>query len=477
MYSEKNVINEKIKKNTSSEEEKYTNKHELDEAKRFMVLLASDEIEESKIEFLDTPGLKEDNGFEKKMEFFNYIHFVCKECCTIPKIEFKSEDTLNYCCNCNIESINPTIKNIKKEFIKQYILSKEELMENKKENLILVSFFCNKHIKKYKYFCNNCRKNLCRKCLKNENHIGHDLIIFDSLLNELDLKIEDIKKKLNINPKNELNKDIFDNLNFKDNIIGYKHLFMIIINDYYEYQNYNIIKSIENIYDFLNNKNTKNMETSEIANILKEKVQNGKYIYINEINLNKSYFTKMFKYLFEKQPIGILLFIKTNGIKLIDDKIELNDRFFQSSNKILTGVLDNIKTEKNDKDYANNENNKNLPKNIEIHNKKIHLENSPKFNANLITINQNKFEQNSIGRLSNCYFHFNFGYSNYNYNYDYDYDYPIYNCDYDHYKLLFNPSITIKSLNNFYLDNNINKKKRLKIIKLRGNKIDFGSNN
>jgi hypothetical protein len=313
--------------------------------------------------------------------------------------------------------------------------------------------------------------------LKNENHIGHDLIIFDSLLNELDLKIEDIKKKLNINPKNELNEDIFDNLNFKDNIIGYKDLFMIIINDYYEYQNYNIIKSIENIYDFLNNKNTKNMETSEIANILKEKVQNGKYIYINEINLNKSYFTKMFKYLFEKQPIGILLFIKTNGIKLIDDKIELNDRFFQSSNKILTGVLDNIKTEKNDKDYANNQNNKNLPKNIEMHNKKIHLENSPKFNANLMTINQNKFEQNSIGRLSNCYFHFNFGYSNYNYNYDYDYDYPIYNCDYDHYKLLFNPSITIKSLNNFYLDNNINKKKRLKIIKLRGNKIDFGSNN
>jgi hypothetical protein len=96
---------------------------------------------------LDLPGFKEDYKFEKKMEFFNCIHFVCKDCCSIPIIELKSEDELNYSCNCKVESINSTIKNIEKGFIKQYILSKEELMENKKENLIVFSFFCNKHIK------------------------------------------------------------------------------------------------------------------------------------------------------------------------------------------------------------------------------------------------------------------------------------------------------------------------------------------
>jgi len=183
--------------------------------------------------------------FEKKMKFFETQHFVCKKCCSLPVIESISKDEININCECNNPTINLSFKN-GKENINNYIMNEQEIIESKKENLIVNSFICNKHIKNYKYFCNKCRKNLCRKCLKNENHIENhsenDLIVFDFLSKELNSKIEDIKKILN--------EDIFYKFNFNDNKIGYRELVMIIINDYYKYQNYNIIKSIENIHTF-----------------------------------------------------------------------------------------------------------------------------------------------------------------------------------------------------------------------------------
>ena len=76
MYSEKNVINEEIKKNTSSEEEKYINKvqieDELDKNSFYLLEIESSPSEKKEelknlrlFNFLDMPGFKEDYKFRK----------------------------------------------------------------------------------------------------------------------------------------------------------------------------------------------------------------------------------------------------------------------------------------------------------------------------------------------------------------------------------------------------------------------------
>ena len=186
---------------------------------------------------------------EKKIKFSKYFidnqHYVCKKCLKFPKINFASLPFINVICGCG--SFTLSIK----ESLNKYNFYKEELeLDDKNLNKIESFYICKEHIKKYKFYCKKCQKNLCKKCLMlQEQHSDEDLIIFDAIFIDLDTKIKSIKEKLN-------NKNIFDkediiNKISKDDLKIIEKLFNIIIDEYNKYPNYNLIETIEKLYIFL----------------------------------------------------------------------------------------------------------------------------------------------------------------------------------------------------------------------------------
>ena len=208
---------------------------------------------------LDSKEAQKTYEFEKKLKFLDFLnenrHFFCKKCYSIPIVKLE-DNKLYIICNCEDGKFGKENKKSKNIF--EYIINKNELINNEKENFMTSSFCCNKHIKKYKYYCKICQKNLCRKCLQNEKeHHNHDLVLFDSNLDEIDKKIDYIKQVIN----KKINK--INNIYFNGNIIDIDELFTLIINDYSEYKSYNLIKSIENFYEFLDFKKKKKYSSSE----------------------------------------------------------------------------------------------------------------------------------------------------------------------------------------------------------------------
>ena len=200
--------------------------------------------------YINSLDYKEDKKayrFEKKLKLLDFFnenrHFYCKKCYSFPIVKLE-DNKLCIICNCEDDKFGKENEKIKNIF--EYIINKNELINNEKENFITSSFCCNKHIKKYKYYCKICQKNLCRKCLQNEEeHHDHDLVLFDSNLDEIDEKIDYIKQVIN----KKIN--IINNIYFNGKKIDIEELFTLIINDYSEYKSYNLIKSIENFYEFL----------------------------------------------------------------------------------------------------------------------------------------------------------------------------------------------------------------------------------
>ena len=203
----------------------------------------------------------------KCLEHFNENrHFFCKKCYSFPKVELEFETNGKILVFCSCEPDKFDKENEKNKKIYEYIVNKYELINNEKENFITNSFLCNKHIKKYKYFCKICQKNLCRKCLQiEEAHNMHDLILFDFISDKIKEKIDYIKQVINSKP------NIINNIYFNGNKIDIEELLNLIITDYSEYKNYNLIKSIENIYEFLFSKKQEILNNNCFSSLCEEK--------------------------------------------------------------------------------------------------------------------------------------------------------------------------------------------------------------
>ena len=196
--------------------------------------------------------------FVKKLNFLrdfkNNPHFVCKNCHKIPLITLKSFTCfiINCKCNCSKET---TIQ----EISENYLLDKEE---NEQNSIVVSSFFCEKHIKNYKYYCRDCKNHICKKCMRiSSEHYDHELELFDSYLLDLELKIGSIKSKL------EISEDEFRIGKKIDDKKKIKLIINIIINDYNKYKNYYSKESIENIYSFLYPNSQVIKSIDEIKNI------------------------------------------------------------------------------------------------------------------------------------------------------------------------------------------------------------------
>ena len=181
-------------------------------------------------------------------------HYYCETCFSFPLIKFNGNNVILTCSNGHKEEIE----------IKAYI--KEILKE--KDNLDKLKLCKNHENKEIIQCCINCKKDLCKDCLKNHDK-NHKIISFEQLNNESSkyinyfdkfFKKKIIKTKKQINLSNsKLNsftqgisksedfteEDLDEVLNKDSEIID---IMMVVLSDNYNFKSYIHYENITNIY-------------------------------------------------------------------------------------------------------------------------------------------------------------------------------------------------------------------------------------
>jgi len=236
-----------------------------------------------------------------KPDNYSNIHFFCKNCRSIPTIEFTNILNITYTCGCIVNSPINIIN-----YFDETLLTIDE--ENKEENNILLDvFYCKEHKRqKYFYFCKKCKTSICRKCLRKEKrHKDHHFDIFDKLKNITNKKIEFIKKNFFLSsfpfPFDSESIGFLDN-NLKKVKEYYIKFINVFINDYNNYPCYSHFKTISNLFKILDNSNKKE-ETDDNLEIKKK-----------EINITNLYNLK--KNIFDSPNLSLI-----TRIKLVESNI------------------------------------------------------------------------------------------------------------------------------------------------------------
>lgn len=170
-------------------------------------------------------------------EKYSNIHFVCKECGSIPTIEFISILNYIYTCGC-IKKSSIHKNDIIKFFDNTLIFEKNEEKDIAKENNIQLAIYCKKHEgERSLYYFKECDTSLCDKCLSLENfHKLHDILTFRQLMNEANQNLGFIKKNFSLSalPFDKESSDFLeDNLHIiKEYYINFINA---LINDYINY--------------------------------------------------------------------------------------------------------------------------------------------------------------------------------------------------------------------------------------------------
>ena len=179
---------------------------------------------------------------------YQRVHFVCKNCHTVPRIEIQSYENVNYYCKCHEIKNQPINYVLNLNVVDETNFSPKEFLT------------CPDHGEYYIYFCKDCKENVCRQCIrKTVEHKSHILEIFDAHFCELDGIVKNILK-------------IFKNNN-DINMENLKRLMNAIINDYFYCPNYSHFFIIRQCYFFLNNPKS---NTNKIAAIKYDYIKNLK---------------------------------------------------------------------------------------------------------------------------------------------------------------------------------------------------------
>ena len=252
-------------------------------------------------------------------------HFICKNCKTIPQINFISFKTIDYSCSCcntyNISLDKVRIGSIMKDIKKGEKEQKEDKKDEEEDfsNIELENYFkCQKHKENFLYYCKTCEENICRECLRERYlHQYHIIFFFDLYLFEMDYAIGEIDKILITDLK-----DLKFEFNEIDDFI---YLLSVMYNDYSYHPNYIHILNFFNAYHFLhkylsNKENIKNIENFELKKEIK--IIKKKQFYENlsnpeiviEIDIPKSFFNDI-------TDICNLNFSNLKILRLIDNNI------------------------------------------------------------------------------------------------------------------------------------------------------------
>ena len=245
----------------------------------------------------------------------NEINYNCSECYSEIEILSINENE----CSIEFQCINNNHK--KKMLIKDYI---NKMSNFKNKNINLNNDICITHNLKYECYCLDCKKHLCKDCLKLRNHVNHlkniileiqpnkkELNIYENIIENYNNKIENLEReKININK--EINKNKAYNIDIKEidkninNLKDIKRLNDIIYNTYNNYNN-NYYNSI-NIHNMLINykQNNFNKELNNLyENIIKIRQENKiKNEYENKIKEIENEYNKKIKKLKTENQIN-----------------------------------------------------------------------------------------------------------------------------------------------------------------------------
>lgn len=236
-------------------------------------------------------------------------HFICKKCNSVPLLEFIDYRKANYKCLCgekkieyvekllldkiydektndyskignfeNLEDNNNSPNEVQNNKETVSLLIKVDI-ENKPDLPHIYTLKCIEHKDVFAYYCLECKKNICRKCLSDTpDHIEHNagnIVLFDILINEINQFIYNIKQ--NVKKKEDDSEEIKK----------FKELMIIIIDDYKYFPNYSHFSTIKSCRELLKSNNT---EKSSNENSI---IENKNLLYIKSLrelkeNLNNS---------------------------------------------------------------------------------------------------------------------------------------------------------------------------------------------
>ena len=216
-------------------------------------------------------------------EFYMNYHFLCNTCKHVPIMEFSSKGKISYSsCLCDEKYNNISIYKIY-----DYLYN---IQENEEDDSGTEYLKCCLHKEKFSFYCKTKNRDfclLCENCIEHNSHIefGKDDRYIEEKLNYIKKQINNqyenkisenktnhinnndtnYKNQKNIENNNEKGKHENTTNNIKSDIINIKNegdfgiyegernfinLFKIIINDYENYPNYNLLKTIENLERF-----------------------------------------------------------------------------------------------------------------------------------------------------------------------------------------------------------------------------------
>ena len=178
---------------------------------------------------------------------YQRLHFFCKNCQTVPRIEIQSYENINYYCKCHEIKNQPIANALNLNVFDELKFTPDDFLK------------CPDHANNFAYYCKDCKENVCRECIsKTFDHKDHILEIFDEYFRDLNGIAENILK-------------IFENNN-DINMVNLKRLMSAIINDFTNFPNYSHFFIIRQCYLFLSDPKS---STHKIAAI--------KYDYIKDL--------------------------------------------------------------------------------------------------------------------------------------------------------------------------------------------------
>ena len=263
----------------------------------------------------------EDTGDEVNLLPYSsrYYHFLCGECLNTPKLEFDKQSRLFLvqCCCDKDRKILRDINYLKNNYI--YESDEEDVLK------------CQEHFRNFKEYCQTCMKNYCENC-ERCNHTKENI---DN--NNLDDYIENLKKLCF--PNNEVEQEMINLNNIRDETKILHYLVSIIINDYLRVKNYHLyicIKNLEKNYkEIIPTSNSGNTETEYCINSpqeLKSSEQINKVeIYQYCFDLNKLKEVNL--------PNLIEISLKNNNSILLNCEFKNLEKLYLDINKIDNTIL------------------------------------------------------------------------------------------------------------------------------------------
>lgn len=179
---------------------------------------------------------KEKEKEKAKTEGLKYKNIVCSKCSLFPLIDFKNNNKINITCKCGTKE-NLNIKS----FIEDYM----------KENIAIE---CKEHNEIYTSYCEDCKKDICSKCLattQHQNQTINNFLIDESKITAIENTINEYEKK-NDEEKSKYPEDKYVIEIFRV-MIKYFDDDNIKLDNSVDISCKNHLESINNAYNFLDN--------------------------------------------------------------------------------------------------------------------------------------------------------------------------------------------------------------------------------